>query len=146
MRTTVQNPINSMILEERRKSTLQKIAGVLAVVAGVDLMFSAYITQPVLQSFLSIGSSSYTLPKWIRLLVGAGGILVILSGFSLHRQKFASKSLMSFGIGVLVLGLVAVVGQTYYAQVLSSLVFYVQYWVGLALAYIAIWVGKRSSQ
>src|SRR2546428_5489731 len=142
------NPINNMILEERRKSALLRISGVLALIAGCDLIFSGYTSNPILLTFLmqiSIPFAQYMTPTllyWIELitstlsiLVGLGGFLVIIGGLLFFRKhKSLGKFLILLGGGIGILGLVFSMIEAYYLSGFSLVVFHAEYWVGIILA------------
>jgi hypothetical protein len=94
--TETQNPINRLILEERRKASITKATGLVSVAMGADL-FAILLYSPnalaALQT-LAIG----TVPNTVFLvLVIFGGISAIIAGISLLKYKYFST--IAFAVG-----------------------------------------------
>jgi len=96
MLTETQNPINRMILEERRKASLGRATGVLSVVMGADLIAILIYSQNALKSLQVLVNG--IVPNNVFLVLDIlGGISAIVAGISLLRFKHFNT--ISFSVG-----------------------------------------------
>jgi len=152
------NPINEMMLEQRQKATHLKTAGVFALIAGVDLSLSVYTSYPIIMNFLKqIGVSfGQSLPpaelsglklitSALSFLVGLGGFLVIIGGWMFfQKRKSLGKLFLVLGGGMGIFGLIFSMSEVYYMSGFSLLLLHAEYWAGVLLASVAIWVARRA--
>jgi hypothetical protein len=91
-----QNPINSLILEERRKASISKATGILSVAMGVDLFAILFYSQSPLKELETL-AKGFVPNDVFFVLVILGGISAVFAGISL--LKFEHFNTISFAVG-----------------------------------------------
>src|SRR5579884_2621052 len=75
---------------------------------------------------------------------GLGGIVVIWSGVGvLLKQRSFGRILVWLGGGVGIFGLLFTAGEAFYYSHFSLASFHAEYWLGLVLSAVAIWLSKK---
>ncbi len=151
---------NQNVQNKRTKkglSVVLRLAGVIAVIAGLVLILSGYTSHPIILTILSYVDqhfSSTMNPMELEVLklaisifnflVGLGGTVVVLGGLALLiRHRGIGRSLVWIGGGMGIFGLLFTIGEAYYYSHFSLVVFHAEYWVGLVLATAAFVIAKR---
>ncbi len=146
MQSAKESPINNLVLLDRKMMTFHKLSYTLILIAGLDLIASAYTFDPMIQNSLSSAHASI-LGSWTALflagLVGLFGAIVSYSGYNFSKDRYAKhqRLFIKTGIASIVFAMFA-----FEAYVQSTSLFYIaQYSAGAVLALLAIWLGSKSS-
>ncbi len=145
MQSTIESPFNRMILQERKKATFHKLASILIVVAGLDMIASVYTFEPLMQGYLSSAHAN-VLGSWTALIfssvVGLAGAVLSYSAYFLSKDRYASHKRL-FILTAMASALSACFGIGAYMQNLS-LIYTIQYATVLALGLLGILFTKKS--
>jgi hypothetical protein len=92
MQSGTQSPVNRMIMDERKKLSLHKLASILMMAGSIDLVAGAFTFEPSLHNFLdSIQYSSFN--SWtaliIELFVALLGASFFFSAYNFSKDSFA---------------------------------------------------------
>jgi hypothetical protein len=87
-----------MILEERRKTSLGKMTGVLSVLMGGDLLMILIFSQSALTGLQALAKGVVPNSAFLLLIV-LGGISAIIAGVSLLKYKHFQTITFSIGCG-----------------------------------------------
>jgi hypothetical protein len=150
-------PFQALNLEQRRKAMFLRAAGIVGIISGVILVVSGYITHPILLTMLSFIDEHYASSMsamelyFLKLaisiltsLTALGGIVVICSGVVLLlKHRTFGRILMWLGGGVGIFGLLFTAGEAFYYSHFSLASFHAEYWLGLVLSAVAIWLSKK---
>jgi hypothetical protein len=150
-------PFQALNLEQRRKAMFLRAAGIVGIISGVILVVSGYITHPILLMMLSFIDEHYASSMsamelyFLKLaisiltsLTALGGIVVICSGVVLLlKHRTFGRILMWLGGGVGIFGLLFTAGEAFYYSHFSLASFHAEYWLGLVLSAVAIWLSKK---
>ncbi len=150
-------PFQALNLEQRRKAMFLRAAGIVGIISGVILVVSGYITHPILLMMLSFIDEHYASSMsamelyFLKLaisiltsLTALGGIVVICSGVVLLlKHRTFGRILMWLGCGVGIFGLLFTAGEAFYYSHFSLASFHAEYWLGLVLSAVAIWLSKK---
>ncbi len=150
-------PFQALNLEQRRKAMFLRAAGIVGIISGVILVVSGYITHPILLTMLSFIDEHYASSMsamelyFLKLaisiltsLTALGGIVFICSGVVLLlKHRTFGRILMWLGGGVGIFGLLFTAGEAFYYSHFSLASFHAEYWLGLVLSAVAIWLSKK---
>ena len=142
----------------KRKGIIFRIAGIIAIIAGLVMVGSGYTSHPIYLFVLEYVKTHYgsSLPSTAQLainlaifalniIVALGGVLVISGGvLLLLKRGFSGRLLIRLGGGLGIFGLLIAIGETYYLSGFSLAAFHAEYWIGIILAVAAIWLSQRA--
>jgi hypothetical protein len=141
----------------KRPSIILKIAGIVAILAGLILIVSGYTSHPIALTILNYVNEHFSSSlnkmelfavnyaiSFFNYLVGLGGVVVLSGGLVLLlKHRTAGRILIWLGGGMGIFGLIFTFGEAYYYSHFSLVVFHAEYWVGLVLAPSAFVIAKR---
>ena len=146
MQSRIESPINRMILQDRRKITFHKLSSALSLIAGLDMIASAYTFEPMMQN--SISSAHLTiLGSWTTLfltaLVGLLGVVLSYSAYDFSRERYAKHGVLFVlaGIASIVFAMLSIGAYTQS----TSLINLAQYPLGMVLALLGILFASKST-
>jgi hypothetical protein len=94
----VDNPINSMFLQKRKKAKDTKTMGLISIALGVDLVAIVLSSKNSFQSLESLGNGAVSSSTFAALDI-IGAIFAILTGLFLLRYRYFNKITFSVTCG-----------------------------------------------
>jgi hypothetical protein len=137
-----------------KKGTIFRIAGIMGVLAGIDIILSGYTSHSLIVLILAKISSLLPLSiqptislilTVLNFIAAASGALIIAGAvLFLLKHGFFGRLLIRLGGGMGIFGLLFAMGEAYYTSGMSTVVFHGEYWIGIILTTAAIWLSKRA--
>ena len=98
MLSKIQNPLNQMIVEDRKRRKYGKATGILSVFLAIDVVVMAITSTNVFQTLEALSNGLISGGTFVLLDI-VGGLFAILTGFLLLRYKHFSKISFSIACG-----------------------------------------------